>query len=189
MVWMCFAALGMCLFVVVLYLGLVDVSKADKEIIEDRVMTPEVTPVPPVETETPELWIRYPVPLDDELQKHIERKCKEYGVPSSIVIAVIGVESSFNPDAVSKDGKDIGLMQIRETVHHDRCVRLDADNLHSPYQNVLVGIDFLAELIDRYDGDWEQALSAYNGDKTGAYGQKVKAYAECLAESVMPFSE
>lgn len=184
MVWMCLAAGGLCLFLVVLYSMLVMASEADRqmEIREDRVMTPPAAPEPTT-------WTRYPVNLDDELQKHIERLCSKYKVPASIVMAVIEAESGCDPNAMGdvENGyyQSFGLMQIREKSHHDRCIRLGADNLFSPYQNTLVGIDYLAELIDYFDGDYEKALSFYNHDDSGQYAYNVLRRAECLMESSM----
>lgn len=147
---------GVCVFLMVIYSLLVAASKEDRrmEIREDRVMTPTYTPVP-----APEQWVRYHVPLDDDLQRYIEKLCKEKEVPSSVVIAVISVETD-------------GEFDIRD-----------------PYQTAREIIDRLSEKITTYDGDWDKALSTYNHDSTGRYAERVQAYAECLAESVMPFSE
>lgn len=186
-----FMAVLFAIFITLLYCCLVAASDADDrmdEIWEERVMTPTYTPVP-----EPEEWVRYNVPLDDDLQKYIEKECKEYGVPSPIVMAVIGVESNFDPnckgDVVDGYYQSFGLMQIYAKEHYERCIRLNACNLLDPYQNVKVGIDFLAELIDYYEGDWDKALSFYNHDDTGRYAERVQAYAECLAEGVMQFNE
>lgn len=184
-----FMAALLAIFITLLYCCLVAASDADDrmdEIWEERVMTPTYTPVP-------EPWVRYNVPLDDELQKYIEELCREYGVPSPIVMAVIGVESNFDPnckgDVVYGYYQSFGLMQIYAKEHYDRCLRLNAYNLLDAKQNVLVGIDFLAELIEHYEGDWGKALSFYNHDSTGRYAERVQAYAECLAEGVMQFDE
>lgn len=190
-----FMAVLLAVIVTVLYCCLIVASKADDrmdEIWEERIMTPSYTPVP-----APEQWVRYNVPLDDELQKYIEKLCKENEVPSSIVVAVIGVETDGTFDPESKgdyvDGipRSFGLMQIYASEHTERCKRLDAINLLDPYQNVRVGIDLLAELIgpNWFNGDWNAALSYYNHDSTGRYAERVTAYAECLAESVLTFTE
>lgn len=176
-----FMAVLMAIFITLLYAALAVASK------EDDLAEKVERPAPTVK----ETWVRYSVPLDDELQKYIERKCREYEVPSSVVIAIIGVESNFDPNAKGdmRNGfyQSFGLMQIWASEHTDRCKRLNAYNLLDPYQNVNVGIDFLAELINYYDGDWKQALTFYNGSEI--YAERVIAYAECLAEGVMSFSE
>ena len=176
-------------FVTLLYAMLAAASKTDRqseEYYRSKLLTEEVTPVP----EISEPWIRYDVKLDDELQKHIERLCDEYEVPAAIIMAIIETESKCDPDAVSEDGKDFGLMQIRETMHHDRCVRLGADNLFSPYQNVLVGIDYFAELMNCGHGvEW--ALSWYNGHsgEPCEYAYMVQIRAETLLESAQLVDE
>ena len=183
MVWMIVAALMMCLFLVLLYSALIVASDADDamEIRAERIMT-DVTPVPmPGET-----WVRYPLPLDDELQRYIEHLCKQYEVDAAIIFAIIEAESNCDPYCVGDSGHSYGLMQIWEECHHDRCVRLGIDNLFSPYQNVLVGIDFFAELMNCGHGiDW--ALSWYNSGQGGAteYALRIQNRAEQLRESSM----
>ena len=183
--WICLAAFGMALFVTGLYAALVVASDADDqmEIRADDQMEFEAEKI------TPKVWVRYQVPLDDTLQQYIEEKCREYQIPSSVVMAIIGIESNYDPGRIGDNGNSFGLMQIWETCHHDRCVRLGADNLLSPYQNVTVGIDYLAWLLDKYDGDYKEALSEYNNDFTGTYAKKVLDLAECLSEGVMPVTE
>lgn len=60
-------------------------------------------------------------------------------------------------------------MQIVPKWHEDRMERLNCQNLLDPYQNVHVGVDYLAELLDRYGGSYEKALTAYQYGPTGAY--------------------
>jgi soluble lytic murein transglycosylase-like protein len=169
-------AVMIALFVAVLYLALI--PQKGMEIREEHVMTPTYTPVPAA------TWTRYPLPLDDELQKHVERLCKEYEVDAAIIFAMIEAESGCDPNCVGDNGRSYGLMQIMEECHHERCVRLGADNLFNPYQNVLVGIDFFAELMNTGNGiDW--ALSWYNsghGEPT-AYALQIQNRAEELREA------
>jgi hypothetical protein len=114
----------------------------------------------------------FDVPLSEELQDHIFAVCEEYRIEPSIVIAMIERESGFRDWVVGDGGKSFGLMQIQERWHLERMERLGVTDLLDPYQNVLVGIDILAELFGRYD-DIEWVLMAYNG---GA------SYANNLAE-------
>jgi soluble lytic murein transglycosylase-like protein len=187
-----FMAVLMAVFIAFLYIVLAKASTGKQEIREERVMTPTYTPVP-----APEQWVRYSVPLDDDLQKYIEKLCREKEIPSSIVVAVIGVETggTFDPelkgDYIDGVPRSFGLMQIYASEHTKRCKELNAINLLDPYKNVRVGIDILAELIgpDWFNGDWNGALSYYNHDSTGRYAERVQAYAECLAESVLTFTE
>lgn len=81
---------------------------------------------------------------------------------------MIFYESSYQADAIGDGGDSLGLMQIQERWHKERMERLDVDNLLNPYQNVTVGIDLLAELLDEYNGNVEMALMAYNAGRSGA---------------------
>ncbi len=128
------------------------------EIIEERIIeTPSnSTPVPS------ECWTRYDVPLDDDVQKYICEQCRQYGVPVSVVLAVIERESDFDPELVGDNGNSWGLMQIYNKQHIRRCVDLGAWNLLDPKQNVRVGINYLSELLACGHG-MEWALSWYNG--------------------------
>lgn len=107
----------------------------------------------------------YEVPLDKELLDHIQGLCADYEIPVELALAVIETESSYQADAVSPVGAK-GLMQIVPEYHEDRMNRLNCTDLFDPYQNVTVGMDFLSELIEKYDGNLHKTLTAYN------YGQK-----------------
>ena len=77
------------------------------------------------------------------------------------VQAVIAVESNFNPRAVSRKGA-AGLMQLMpETAR-----RYGIDDPFDPMQNVSAGTRHLRILLDRYAGDLELTLAAYNAGET-----------------------
>lgn len=94
-----------------------------------------------------------------EMQEYTYIICKDYGVDYSLIIAMIEIESGYKYDAVGKGG-DIGYMQINQEWHIDRMERLGATDLKNPYQNVRVGIDYMAELLGQYQTS--VAVSAYN---------------------------
>lgn len=136
--------------------------------------------VQPVAEQTEENLFRpYEVPLDTDLQEHIALTCEEYRVDPYIVFAVIWQESGFNAAAVGDSGNSFGLMQIQPRWHSGRMERLDCEDLLDPFQNVTVGIDYLAEQIERYDGDEASALVAYN---QGHFNGTVTDYALSVLE-------
>lgn len=124
----------------------------------------------------------YDVPLDKELQLHIIDTCEEYHVDPAIVLAQIWRESTYHADSIGDDGNAYGLMQIWPYWHYPRMQELGCTDLLDPYQNVVVGIDYLAECINRYDGDVAKGLTSYN---RGHYAGEVTEY----ARSVMEFAE
>ena len=136
-----------------------------------------------IEEHRVETWVKYPVPLGDELQRFIIGKCAEYDVSPAVVMAVIGTESNYNVTAIGDHGNSFGLMQIYQSVHRDRMERLEVTNLLNPYQNVTVGIDFLSELMDRGNGiEWALSFYRGNGGAECEYSRKVLRLAECLME-------
>ena len=118
-----------------------------------------------VEEEKPVL---YDVPLEDDLQLHIAGLCEEYHIEPKIVMAIIWHESRYQPEVVGDKGKSFGLMQVQQQFHLERMERLGVTDLLDPKQNVAVGVDILAELIDYYDGDVKMALVAYQNGLAGA---------------------
>jgi len=91
-------------------------------------------------------------------------------VPPSLALAVAKVESDFQSSALSSKGAR-GVMQIMPATAMGEW-GVEADELWDPRTNVRLGIDFLENLIDRYEGNWEYALSYYNGgSRVGEPGQ------------------
>lgn len=109
----------------------------------------------------------YDVPLTEELQDVIIDTASGRGVDPALVLAVIEKESGYNPDASGDNGRSQGLMQIWRSFHEKRMEKLGAVNLYDPRDNVIVGIDILAEKLDKYE-DIEKALIAYNAGDAGA---------------------
>ena len=129
----------------------------------------------------------YDVPLEPDLQLFVIRICEDHHIEPSVVIAVMERESRFRADAVGDSGDALGLMQIQPKWHRERMDRLGVTDLLNSYQNVKVGIDFLAELLDRYNGDIECALMAYNAGMSGArkYWFSKGIYSNAYSQAVM----
>lgn len=72
--------------------------------------------------------------------------CNQYGVDYEMVFALIELESKCRYDAAGDDGNSVGYMQIQGQWHEDRMKRLGVDDLTNPFQNILVGVDILAEI-------------------------------------------
>lgn len=91
------------------------------------------------------------VPLDAECRAALEEACEEHGVPICLVLGVIHEESRFEPEA----GNDIsyGLMGLNKKYYPSDL---------APAENIRAGVSHLAGQIERYDGDIQAALRAYN---------------------------
>ena len=99
---------------------------------------------------------------------------RKYGVDSALIAGVIESESNFNPAAVSSAGAK-GLMQLMDGTARG----LGVSDPMDPTQNVMGGTKLLRQLLDRYGGDVQLALAAYNAGP-GAVSQHggVPPYAE-----------
>lgn len=107
-------------------------------------------------------WL-YPVPF----KPAVERSAQEWGLDPFLLVAVMKVESSFNPRAQSAKGAR-GLMQIMpETgawIARELGIEpFHPDDLFEPEVNLRIGAWYLTYLIRRFDGRLALALAAYNG--------------------------
>ena len=95
----------------------------------------------------------------------IRKECKRYNLNPFLVLAIIKVESSFNPMAVSSKGA-VGLMQMMpETAMYmapQKGLTIDDESIIAdPLVNVELGIYYFYKLLKRYN-KLESALFAYN---------------------------
>lgn len=97
------------------------------------------------------------------------------GLDPLLILAVISVESRFNPIAESNMGAK-GLMQVIPKFHYEKLAEHGGeDAVLNPRTNMLVGAQILKEYIVRA-GSLEAGLQMYNGasgDPTQGYAQKV----------------
>lgn len=98
----------------------------------------------------------------------IKSKAKKYGLKENILKGVVATESSFRPSAVNlKDGRtkshqSVGLMQIKPATAKSIGFTGTAEHLKKPDVNIEFGAKYLAKQLERYQGDYNKALSAYN---------------------------
>lgn len=119
-----------------------------------------------------------PYPQYQRFGKIITDAARRHEVDPMLVGAVIRHESGFSPTAVSRTGAK-GLMQLMP----DTARSLGVTDAFDPRQNVEGGTTLLRQLLDRYGGQVDLALAAYNAG-TGAvdrYGgippfQETQAY-------------
>lgn len=103
------------------------------------------------------------------LAKLIVREANYYYIDPMLVLAVIQIESTGNPRAVSHVGA-MGLMQLMPDTAKEFAPRLGIEwkgpeMLFDPELNVRVGISYLSYLFDRFE-DLSIGLVAYNWGPT-----------------------
>jgi soluble lytic murein transglycosylase-like protein len=83
-----------------------------------------------------------------------------HSINPHLVAALIHVESAFNPRAVSSKGA-YGLMQLLPETARRFGLKKKKD-LFDPRKNLEAGVRYLKWLADRFGGDAEKILAAYN---------------------------
>lgn len=112
-----------------------------------------------------------------KLEKVVNAAAKRNHVDPALVQAVIQNESGWNPNAVSRKGA-FGLMQLMPATAE----RFGVGNVFDPAQNIEGGTRYLRELLDRYHGNLQDSLAAYNaGEQAVARYGGVPAYPETRA--------
>jgi soluble lytic murein transglycosylase-like protein len=98
------------------------------------------------------------------------------GLDPTLILAIMAVESSFNPFAQSSVGAQ-GLMQVMTKVHNDKYEAFGGNHAaFDPVTNLRVGVQVLKECISRA-GSLEAGLRFYVGaanlTEDGGYAEKV----------------
>jgi soluble lytic murein transglycosylase-like protein len=99
----------------------------------------------------------------------VERYARRFRLDPLVVLAVIQVESRFDPTAVSEQGA-VGLMQLQAVTARGLALELGLpwsgdELLFDPDMNVMLGCAYLRRLMDRF-GDQDSALAAYSSGPT-----------------------
>lgn len=87
----------------------------------------------------------------------ISKAASEFGVDEAVVRAIIHAESSFNPNALSRVGAQ-GLMQLMPATAR----RFGVGDSFNAAQNIRGGVQYLAWLLKRFNGNVTLAAAGYN---------------------------
>ena len=93
----------------------------------------------------------------EKIEQMIREVSARYRVDPALVRAVMQTESNWNSSAVSRRGA-LGLMQLVPGTAQ----QLGVNNAFDPKQNLDGGVRYLHMLLERYNGDLDRALAAYN---------------------------
>lgn len=105
----------------------------------------------------------------DAMGDYSYEECSEGDEGALLVGTDVNVSVFEEGTYVREVANAYGLMQIWPYWHSHRMEQYGCDDLRDPFQNVTVGIDIIADYIDKgYGVEW--ALMAYNGG--GAYADR-----------------
>ena len=87
----------------------------------------------------------------------IKRYAAVYQVEEALIAAVIKAESNYQPTAVSKAGA-CGLMQLMPGT----AAEMGVTDIFDPAQNIAGGAQYLAKMLEIFEGNIDLALAGYN---------------------------
>jgi len=99
----------------------------------------------------------FPLPVPQYLASVIVDAAKTYDVDPNLVAAMAFRESRFDANAVSQRGAQ-GIMQLMPRT----AAALGVHDAFDARQNVFGGTKYLKYLLDRFHGDIDNTLAAYN---------------------------
>jgi soluble lytic murein transglycosylase-like protein len=90
-------------------------------------------------------------------QNEVKAAAQEFGVEEAVIRAIMHAESAYNPNALSRVGAQ-GLMQLMPATAR----RFGVANAFDPTQNIRGGVEYLAWLLKRFNGNLTLAAAGYN---------------------------
>ena len=116
--------------------------------------------------------------LPAEIAQLVREACERYRLSPSLVASLMYVESRYQPSAVSPKGAR-GLMQIMPATGARYGVA-EAQSLMSPRVNIDVGVRYLRDLHNMFNGRIDLVLAAYNAGEgaVAKYGNQIPPYPE-----------
>ncbi|MGB9599791.1 MAG: lytic transglycosylase domain-containing protein [Myxococcota bacterium] len=108
---------------------------------------------------------------------YIKEAAATFNLPEYLIRAVMAVESSYNPYAISPKGAE-GLMQLMPHTAKDMEVKDSFD----PRENIIGGARYLRFLANMFNGDLVLILAAYNAGHASVkkYGNKIPPFQETI---------
>lgn len=86
-----------------------------------------------------------------------EEAADTYGVSVNLLTSIARAESNFRTDAVSSAGA-VGIMQLMPAT----AASLGVTNSYDARENIMGGARYIAQLLNKYNGNTALALAAYN---------------------------
>lgn len=122
----------------------------------------------------------------EQIYEYVREISVKYNIKPELIMSIIEQESNYNPNC--KTGSCLGLMQINPRWHSDRAEKLGVKNFYDPYGNILLGVDYISELLKQYK-DMSLVLMLYNMDHNTALRMYKSGHISSYARAVISGSE
>lgn len=112
-----------------------------------------------------------------------------YNVPVALILAHAKQESAFDPNAYRAEpaigDASYGLMQVLLRTAKQFIPDIIADQLYDPETNMNVGVAYIAQNLNKYGGNIQDAIAAYNAGtaKKNADGKYVSSSGNTVVQS------
>jgi soluble lytic murein transglycosylase-like protein len=120
------------------------------------------------------------------INTYIRSISAKYDIEPELIMSIIQSESEYNPKA--KTGNCLGLMQVSSRWHADRAKKLGVKDFYDPYSNILIGVDYISELLAQYK-DKRLVLMLYNMNHNTAMNMYKEGNISYYARTVLARAE
>ncbi len=117
----------------------------------------------------------FPAPMPQYLADIITEAGAQHHVDPNLIAAMAYKESRFNPNAVSWRGAQ-GILQLMPRTAKS----LGVTDAFDPKQNVFGAAKYMKYLLDRFHGDIDMAVAAYNAGPERVAREGPRATAEAI---------
>lgn len=124
-----------------------------------------------------------PITEIDLINIYILEVSRLYDVDASLIHSIVWHESRYTPTA--KNGNCLGLMQVCTKWHIGRAEKLGVSDFYDIRGNILLGVDYISELLEQTGNDIGLTLMLYNMNHKLAYEYKARGELSWYAESVI----
>jgi len=128
-------------------------------------------------------------------RKQVHTTARKHHLDQELIWSIIRQESAFNPEAVSRTGAK-GLMQLMPTtaqhvVHKHHLNSKLAQDLFNPQYNIQLGSQYIADMMQRFQGHTAVAIAAYNAgpNRVSSWLEAYPMSDEALWIELIPFHE
>lgn len=119
----------------------------------------------------------------EKIDIYVSEISEMYSIDKYLIHSIIYYESSYISKSINSSSGCTGLMQVCPKWHKKRAERLGVTDFSDPYGSILLGVDYISELLEKhkdiklvlmlYSGTHKHAFEMYNNGQISNYTKKV----------------